>query len=102
MNENLYAPLRQWPASDIGRTDDYPEPHMDAPEPHMDARPGLHLVSTDHGAAHVCSSITSDSDRDDEVAPMTRGELLALACVLLVAWLAFIAATSVAWARWFQ
>ncbi len=66
-----------------------------------DARPGLHLVDTsDHGAAHVCSSITSDSDRDDEVAPMTRGELLALACVMLVAWLAFVAAVSVAWTMW--
>jgi hypothetical protein len=37
---------------------------------------------------------------DDDVAPMTRGELLALACVMLLTFLAFLAAVAVAWTRW--
>ena len=38
--------------------------------------------------------------RDREVAPMTRGELLALAIIMLLAWLAIWAAVAVAWNRW--
>lgn len=85
-----------WPASDIT-----PKHGMDY-QGRFDARPGLHLVdSSDHGAAHVCSAITSDSDDDGPPRePMSRGELLALLCVFLVSFLATVAGVSVAWSRW--
>ena len=90
---NLYATLRtdaeaaadqqrqQWPCDikprrpkhglhDQGRYPEFADTYPTQPA-ELDQRPGLHLVdSSDHGAAHVCSSITSDSDRDE---PMGEG-----------------------------
>ena len=89
--------MSYWPSSDIGAAAH--TPFSDTMP--LDQRPGLHLVSTgDHGAARVCSAITSDSDDGPPREPMSRGDALALLCVFLVSFLALLAGVSVAWSRW--
>jgi hypothetical protein len=40
------------------------------------------------------------TDDDPPREPMTTGDRVALACILLVGWLALVAGVSVAWSRW--
>lgn len=75
MSENPYAPLRQWPC-DMQRSPQEIERELWTERGIYDERPGLHVVDTrtDCGAAHVCSSIASDSDSDSDADDSALGD----------------------------